>query len=274
MTFSNRRVLTGAAVLASSCVIALHSQQADSRSRAQAALEQTYAAYKALNAFHAKIKWTAKYSGGMTADDFPVPGPDTIELRMQRPNKFFMATSSKRLGKPSSYLIVSDGTSLWCWRSWTNTYVETKAPAALSEMAKLLPDDAIGTSDGSAWEADSIIEWDLLATNQDPLQGAADAGVVFTLTGPEKLGDAQVNVLRLSAPAGLPFSLETRLYLGVTNHLVRAHGLSARGKHPETGKDFTVEMQAVYEIHNTQPKFTDADFRFVPPPGAKRAVGK
>jgi hypothetical protein len=269
MSIGRRHFATlGAAVLA--CAVSVHSQENGSDARARAALDDMRAAYQSLEAFHIKVKWTARYTGSMSADDFPLPGPDTIELRLQRPNKFFMAASAKRSGKPTSYTIVSDGTSLWYWRSATNTYTQTGAPTNLLALPKLLPPDAIGTMDGTSWNADSIMEWDLLTGGPDLVTEGSLAGGTLTMTGPEKLGNVPVAVVRMNSPDGAPFSFESRIYLGVENHLVRGQSITARGKNEDTGKDFSVVMQAVYEVHDARPRFGAADFTFVPPPGAKR----
>ena len=105
----------------------------------------------------------------MSAADMPPPGPDTLELRMQRPNKLFVSAASRRHGEQSSYLVVSDGATLSYWRSWTKSFVQTKAPAVLADIARQLPDDAIGTFADHTWEDQSILEWDLLADDSDPL---------------------------------------------------------------------------------------------------------
>src|SRR5262245_7423140 len=141
---SSLRSLAVVSLLTCGATVALESRQSASDTRGQAALNEMYAAYKTLAALHVKVKWTAKYTGGMTADDFPLPGPDEIELRMQRPNRIFLKATSKKFGKPASYSIVSDGTNLWFWRSWTNTYLQVNAPATLAGLEAALPDDAIG----------------------------------------------------------------------------------------------------------------------------------
>ena len=83
-------------------------------------------------------------------------------------------------------------------------------------------------------------------------------------------GDAQVNVLRLALPGGaLPFTIEQRYYLDAESHLLRGFATSARGKHPENGRDFTVQMRGVYNLYTTQPTFGDDAFRFVAPRGAR-----
>ena len=260
-------------VAASMCVaVSLHAQQPATNAAAETALARMESAYTTLPALHIKARWSAKYSGGMSAEDFPLPGPDVLELRMQRPNKLYMSSASKRDGSQSSYLVVSDGITLTYWKSSTNSFIQKKAPAALADIAALLPDDAIGVTIDGTWEEESIAEWDLLA---DPrarsIRKIADGlSGLLTLTGSEKMANAQVNVVRLALPSGaLPFEIEQRFYLDAESYLLRGLATSARGKHPETGRDFTVEMRAVYDLHNTQPTFNDSAFRFVAPRGAQ-----
>jgi outer membrane lipoprotein-sorting protein len=245
--------------------------QRDTTGAGEALLTKLESAYKTLDSLHIKVKWSARYSGGMSADDFPPGGPDTFELRMQRPNKLFVSSASRRDGEQSAYLVVSDGATLSYWRSWTNSFVQTKAPALLSGIARQLPDDAIGTFADGTWEAQPIVEWDLLADDRTPsMTKALGASGLLTTTGPEKLGGAEVNVIRLTSPPGaLPFTIEQRYYLDAESYLLRGLGTSARGKHPENGRDFTVEMVARYELFTTRATFNDADFRFVAPRGAR-----
>ena len=253
--------------------------QRDTTAAGGALVAKMEAAYKTLDALHIKVKSSARYSGGMTAEDMPPPGPDTLELRMQRPNKLFVSAATRRHGDQSSYLVVSDGATLSYWRSWTNSFVQTKAPTTLAGIARLLPDDAIGTFADHTWEDQSILEWDLLADDRAPSitkeLGASGGGL--TATGPEKQGGALVYVvLRTTPPAPgvLPFTIEQRYFLDAESYLLRGEATSARGKHPENGRDFTVEMQSQYELFSTQPTFSDADFRFVAPRGARPDRGR
>ena len=103
------------AVLAGGTVL-LHAQQPATDPAAGNALAKMDAAYQTLPALHIKVQWSAKYSGDMSEEDFPLPGPNTLELKMQRPNKLFLSSSSKHFGKQSSYLIVCDGTTLSYWQ--------------------------------------------------------------------------------------------------------------------------------------------------------------
>ena len=100
----------------------LCAQQPAANAAAETALARMEAAYKTVPALHIKARWSAKYSGAMSADDFPLPGPDSLELRMERPNKLYLSATSKRDGKQSSFMVVSDGTTLTYWNSATNTF--------------------------------------------------------------------------------------------------------------------------------------------------------
>lgn len=270
-----RRSVAALAVAVMLCGVPASSQQTGADPRAHAALERMREAYNSLDAFHIKVTWTARYAGGMSRDDFPLPGPDVLELRMQRPNRFFMSASAAGDRKPSRYLIVSDGTTLWYWRGATNTYTQTRAPETLAGMVSLLPPDAIGTFDGTTWTADSIMEWDLLVTGIEPMTRLAESGLAITLGAPAKVDGVPVNVVQLEPPAGspVPFTTQVTLHLSAANHLIRGYRLVSRGKHPETGRDFSVSMQASYDLHETQPRFSPSDFTFTPPAGAKRTGG-
>jgi outer membrane lipoprotein-sorting protein len=254
------------------CAPDAQSQVAGMDARAQAALERMHAAYKSAQALHVKVVWSARYDGAMSRDDFPLPGPDELELRMQRPNRIYMSALSKE-GRSSRYLIVSDGTTLTYWRSAGNTYVQTSAPATLAEIPRRLPDDAIGTFDGTTWTDDSIMEWEFLTSEASPISELKESGLVATLRAQEKIGNTLVDVLRLSSPSPspmMPVTTEVTYYLDPPTGLIRRYLITVRGKHPESGKDFSVTMQAAYGVHETQPRFTDADFAFTPPPGARR----
>jgi outer membrane lipoprotein-sorting protein len=260
------------------CTVGVRSQDAGVDARARSAIERMHAAYKSLDALHVKVTWTARYSGDMSRDDFPLPGPEVLEIRMQRPNRFYMEASAKGdNGTPTRYLIVSDGTNLWHWRSAPNTYTQVAAPATLADMPRLLPDDAIGTFDGLTWTNDSIMEWDLLVDDVGLAKELAESGWAVTLGAPEKIGNTAVDVVRLKAPTDspwIPFAVQDTYYLSASSHLLQGCLMTAHGKNPETGKDFSVTMRAVYDVHETQPRFTATDFTFTPPPGAKKVDPK
>jgi hypothetical protein len=68
--------------------------QQDATATGEALVAKMEAAYKTLDALHIKVKSSARYSGGMSAEDFPPPGPDMLEQRMQRPNELFLSATS------------------------------------------------------------------------------------------------------------------------------------------------------------------------------------
>jgi outer membrane lipoprotein-sorting protein len=251
--------------------------QPDTTAASKALLEKMEAAYKTLDALHIKVKSSARYSGGMSADDMPPPGPDTLELRMQRPNKLFLSAASRRDGQQSSYLVVSDGATLSYWRSWTNSFVQMKAPAVLAGIARQLPDPVIGTVVDGTWQSQDILEWNLLMDDRTPSipQELVASGAGLKTAGPQKQAGALVHVVWLTtASSDLPFTIEQRYYLDAESFLLRGVDLSARGRHPETDRAFTVEMREQYELFSTRPTFTDADFRFVAPRGARPDKGR
>ena len=182
---------------------------------------------------------------------FLCPDPTRSSCGWSGRTSFYLSATSKRDGKQSSYMVVSDGTTLTYWRSATNSFIQKKAPArsvGVSRGCSRIPSSVSRST--TTWEEESIAEWDLLADARapPPTKSLAAQGAGLTLTGPEKLGDAQVNVLRLTTQDGaLPFAIEQRYYLDAESHLLRGLATSARGKHPENGRDFTVEMRGVYE---------------------------
>jgi hypothetical protein len=167
---------------------------------------------------------------------------------------------------------VSDGTNLWHWRSAPNTYTQVAAPATLADMPRLLPSDAIGTFDGVTWTNDTIMEWDLLVDEVPTMKDLAESGMAITLGAPSRIGKTAVDVVQLKSPAepGVPFSTEVTYYLSASSHLIQGYLLTTRGKHPEIGTDFSVTMRAAYDVLETRPRFTAADFAFTPPRGAKK----
>ena len=115
------------------------------------------------------MRWSAKYSGGMSADDFPLPGPDSLELRMERPNKFYLSAASKRDGKQSSYMVVSDGTTLTLLEKCDElVHPEEGAGDAfgVSRGCSRIPSSVSRST--TRWEEESIAEWDLLADARAP----------------------------------------------------------------------------------------------------------
>lgn len=140
-------------------------------------------------------------------------------------------------------------------------------------MARLLPQDAIGTFDGHGWEADTIMEWDHLVAGVEPLANLAQPGLTIRLGAPETIDGRRVNVVQVLSPdvSLVPLTSEVGLLLDEATGLVCGYRLTARGRNPENGKGFRVVMRARYDVFNTQPRFTDADFVFTPPRGAKKA---
>ena len=106
---------------------------------AETALARMEAAYKTFPALHIKVRWSAKYSGGMSAKIF-LTRTRLAGVKDGAADKFYLSAASKRDGERSRYMVVSDGTTLTYWRSSTNSLIQKNTPATLSGVARPLPD--------------------------------------------------------------------------------------------------------------------------------------
>lgn len=219
--------------------------------KVQAVIDQTLAAYRALNGLHLKV--SVKTTG---PSDMMRGAPDSIELKYQKPNKLYSAIATRGAKETlDRRLVVSDGSNLWAWLSDTNTYNKVKAPPLL-KTAPFIGHD--------------LPEYDLLFRDKDPF---ADLPGTATLAlGPAaKVGDVDVDVLKTSATEqGVPFTLNIELMIGQKDHLI--HGMYFAGSGKDQGKDVKFDLRMTYDLVAANPAFTAADFAFTPPPGAKPAL--
>jgi outer membrane lipoprotein-sorting protein len=220
--------------------------------KVQAVIDQMLAAYKELGALH--VKATAKASGppGMLGG-----APDSFELRYQKPNKLYtlFVARGRTEGAADRKITASDGATLWTYSSASNTYTKAKAPASLRNSA-LIPSD--------------MPECDLLFRDKDPfadLPGTA----AMTLGPAAKAGDVDVDVLQAtSAEPGVPFTLNFQIMVGQKDHLIHGMTFQGSGMDPD-GKDMKLDLRLTYDLVDSKPSFTPADFAFMPPAGAKAA---
>ncbi len=253
MSFTSRCASLGAIL----CVIAGLSHAQDAKTaikrdpKVQAVIDQMLAAYKSLGALHLKI--SVKING---PTDMFAGAPDSVELRLQKPNKLFLASSAHaaKTGLDRK-LIVSDGSSLWLWTSVANTYTKAKASATLKGVTTL---------------GDDLPEFEILFNDKDPFADIPGA-TAMTLAAPAKLGDVDVDVLTTKvAEPGVPFTLAVQLMVGQKDHLLHAMVFEGSGKDP-MGKDTKFDLHMTYDVVNTAPVFAPTDFTFVPPAGSKLA---
>ena len=119
----------------------------------------------------------------------------------------------------------------------------------------------------------NIAEWDLLADARapSPAKTAAAQGAVLTMTGPEMLGAARVNVIRLAEPSGaLPFEIEQR-YNSTQNRTCCAEWRRVRAESiRKTAATSPSRCRTCEDAHTNQPTFAADAFRFVPPRGPKQ----
>lgn len=237
------------AVLAGCLAVSACAQETKPDPKAQAVLDQMIAAYTALNALH--LKATVKRTGN-APPIMPVTIPESLEMRLLRPNKLWFYYVEKSGAKVKKRQVVSDGTNLWRWESDTNIYTKTKAPGLFRDFPRL----------------PVLVEMGILF-EQDPFQDLPPNAHI-TLGEPIKVGDTDVDVVEIKiAEEGTPFTVVFKLLIGQKDHLMRGLSFEESGKDPQSGKDHSFKMELTYSLVNAAPDFKTADFVFTPPPGAK-----
>jgi hypothetical protein len=219
--------------------------------KAQALIEQMVTAYRDLPALYEKVTLTWAALPDATPTDGGIP--KSLELRWQKPNRFALSFVEEKAGKLVRHQAVSNGVTLWNWRSDTNVAAKDKAPAKL--VASPVPQAGLP-------------EVDILFAGKNPF-AELPPGATFAVGKPEKVGDMDLEVLEARiTEKDVPFSGLLRIKIGQKDHLIRSMVFEGTGKDPDTNKDGSFKIEAVYEL-NLAPAFTPADFAFVPPAGAK-----
>lgn len=233
-------------------------QEAKRDPKVQALMDQTVAAYKALNSFHEKIVMVPTVSSPELTRQYS--GPTTVEIKVQKPNKVWVDSQFVRGGKQNHSVLVSDGTSLWRWQEGDKTFTKTKAPASLVDFGKFIPRDTP--------------ELDILFRGKDPFADfKVGMGEVSLYMGPAaKVGDIDTESLEARiAPDGSPIQGTLRIRIGQKDRFVREVMFEGGGKDPQTNKDMSFKFQLTYPVVEGAPTFTPADFTFASPPGIKAA---
>jgi outer membrane lipoprotein-sorting protein len=247
-------VVTGVAAL---CVPALAQEgQAVGKveAKAQESVKQVLASYKNISALHEVV--TLK---GNLPDFMSSALPERVEIKIQRPNKLSIVFTQKEGAKKVTYRIVSDGTNLWQWQSDTNVYTKEKAPKLLSEMPQI---------------GNLTPEMEAILFGRNPFEGMPGPNGTMTLNRTEKRGEVEYDVLEASVSeegAGMSFSLS--MLLGQKERLIHGVRLVGKGKDPQ-GKDISFNLELSYDLVNSKPSFTAADFQFTPPAGSKPATSR
>jgi hypothetical protein len=249
---------TFSAALALLAILPISAAHAQDKTDANvlAMLRQSTAAYRALDSF--LLKLTAKTTGDVKdLGDIP----EAVEIRYQKPNKVFVSAAVRSPeGKVKRELIVSDGVSLWRWKSGTNQYTKSKAPAtftAFQDMPSFAP------------------ELEVLFRSRDPFEGFPGPGGKVTLGAPTTKGDVEVDVIEVTMPAdGSGLSGTIHIFLGRKDHLFHGLMIAASGQDRKTNKPASLTAELIYDVLNAKPTFTAADFKFTAPPGSKQVTQK
>jgi outer membrane lipoprotein-sorting protein len=246
---------SGAVLIFAGLAVSTGAQQAPAAKRdpkVQAVIDQTLAAYRALNSLHVKASATMSGPAEMLGG-----APSAFELRYQKPNKLYtLFVESKGQGAGDRKITACDGATFWTYSSASNTYTKTKAPASLKN---------------SSLVASDMPECDLLFRDKDPFEDIPGSAAM-TLGAPAKVGSVDVDVLQANATEqGVPFSLSFQILIGQKDHLIHGMAFQGSGKDPQ-GKEMKLDLRLTYDVVDTNPTFTPADFAFAPPVGAKPAM--
>ncbi len=217
--------------------------------KVQAVFNQMIAAYRGIATLHEKVTFKFDTSvAGMLDDVLPVD----LELKLQRPNKVALTyTVKNEKGKLSKYQMVSDGTSIYTYGGDANAYTKDKSPAYMPRVPQVL----------------KLPDFDVLFRNVDPFQNLGIPSENLVIGAPTKIGGLDVDVVTGLLRDGSQGSATFMLGFGQKDRLVR--GMSFSGSGVAQGKPIRFKFDAIYDLVDPNAKFTDADFVFAPPPGAK-----
>jgi len=216
--------------------------------------DRVAAAYRDVRSLHEKVtqrQWTIRPENALTI---------TYELRFRRPNKIYLAIDYPEVGKDGRWQLIyaCDGKTLTVYNSARNEYQSVKSPARLDRV--VLPATLRGP------EFIALLR-DISPFEQIEKSAAVRYSEIFE-TGP----DGSRHALRLdlrqdSADRTLNYRL------GAKDNLVHGYSITILPE-PDSGNPFAdpevrSSVLATYDLIDTSPRFSDSDFRYAPPAGAK-----
>jgi hypothetical protein len=211
-------------------------------------------AYRDLRSLHELVsqrQWTGTADGATTIN---------FELRFRRPNRLYLAIDYPNVDGPGRWELVyaCDGKTLTVYNSALDEYQSVRAPARLDRLA--LPQSLRGP------------EFAALLHNAGPFNDVDKSAVVRYSESAESGEGGAWRTLRIDLQRdGARRSLRYRL--GPRDNLV--HGLSlsivpdAGTVNPFADPVILSSVDATYSLVEAHARFGDADFRFVPPAGAR-----
>jgi outer membrane lipoprotein-sorting protein len=230
------------AVLASPVAAQTPSVSQESDPKAEALLDQSAAAYKALKGIHIRMRADTKAGRHMTL---------ASEVWFQRPDRFRVdLTKTKPSGDTVHTIAVCDGKKVWRWNGDTNVYTVDACTAS-----------SVRTEIGNALFPGEVI------VDGSPRTFTMGGGTL-SLAPPRKIGAVDVDVARLVQVHSAPVvTMTVEFSFRHSDHLLQGAtivGQTADPNSPQNGR-----ADVTHEIIEPDPRFAASTFRFTPPPGAK-----
>ncbi len=209
--------------------------------------------YRDLNGINEKItqrQWKSRPEEALTIE---------IEFRFRKPNRLYLNVDYPNVGRPGRWQLVysCDGRTLTVYNSANNEYETARSPAHLDRL--ILP------------QALRCPEFAVLLREVSPFDDLEKSAIVRYSEAFEEDSDGPRHTLRLDLQQdGAKRALRYRT--GMKDYLV--HGFSLTivpdedAVSPFADPEVRSTVEARYTLVESNPRFTDADFRFNPPTGA------
>lgn len=231
--------------------------------KVQLLFDQVLAAYKTMPAYQEKV--TFKYAPD-AAQDHPQGQPVSLDVKLQKPNKISVSYVEKvaiykTIDKKTVFesvrtvrhQIVSDGATVYRWRSDKNTYTKTKSGAGYPDLPPALVQP----------------ELEILLRGKDPFKDLPIPGNLLSVGAPVKVGDTMLDVLEGKiSDLRITFTGKLKMLFGQKDRTVRSIVFEGDGKDPKDGHPLSFRVEAAYEQVTPSPTLTAADFKFTPPAGS------
>jgi outer membrane lipoprotein-sorting protein len=211
-------------------------------------------AYRSVRAIHEKVtqrQWETRPEDALTLE---------IELRYRKPNRLYLAIDYPNVSQPGRWQLIyaCDGKTLTVYNGARNEYETVKSPSRLDRL--ILPQALRGP------------EFITLLRDVSPFDALEKSAIVEYGESADTIGDSQWRTLKLAlrqdgAKRALRYRIGPKDFLvyGLTLSVVPDEDSASPFTEPEVRSG----LEATYTLVDTNPRFTDADFRFTPPSGAK-----
>jgi outer membrane lipoprotein-sorting protein len=210
--------------------------------------------YHDIRAIHERVtqrQWKSDPADALTID---------IELRYRKPNRLYLSIDYPYVDKPGRWRLIyaCDGKTLTVYNGAYNEYETAKSPARLDRL--ILPKSLRGP------------EFIALLRDVSPFEDLEKSAIVRYSEALEETAEGAWHTLRVELQQdGARRTLRYRI--GSKDSLI--HGLTlsivpdASSANPFADPEVRSNVDSAYTLVNTDPHFSDVDFHFTPPPGAK-----